>query len=291
VRESTVANKMIPSHLQSLLDAARGELGAFARHGRVVASTASTNDDALAWVADGAPEGAWIVAGSQSAGRGRRGRVWASPPGAGLYLSVVFRPRQEPASAAVDPATLPAEDPAMSLLTVMAGVATVEALDEATGVRATLKWPNDVVVESPGAPARKLAGILAEGVMPGPRLSAVVVGIGVNLRPSAYPPEIAARAVALETLAGRAVDPDGVLIALLGALSRRRRALTGPQGGAALLDAWRSRSPSATGTRIRWRQQEQVCEGITAGVDATGALRVQTRTGETRLVAGEVEWA
>ena len=85
---------MIPPHLQSLLDAARGELGPFARHGRVVASTASTNDDALAWAAEGAPEGAWIVAGSQSAGRGRRGRVWASPPGAGLYLSVVFRPRR-----------------------------------------------------------------------------------------------------------------------------------------------------------------------------------------------------
>ena len=120
----------------------------------------------------------------------------------------------------------------MSLLTVMAGVAAVEALDEATGVRATLKWPNDVVVEAPGAPTRKLAGILAEGVMLGPRLSAVVVGLGVNLRPSAYPPEIAARAVALETLAGRAVDPDGVLVALLGALARRRRALAEPRGRA-----------------------------------------------------------
>jgi BirA family biotin operon repressor/biotin-[acetyl-CoA-carboxylase] ligase len=272
---------MIPSHLQSLLDAARGELGPFARHGRVVASTASTNDDALAWAADGAPEGAWIVAGSQSAGRGRRGRVWVSPPGAGLYLSVVFRPRAE----------APADDPAMSLLTVMAGVAAVEALDEATGVRATLKWPNDVVVDAPGAPTRKLAGILAEGVMLGPRLSAVVVGLGVNLRPSAYPPEIAARAVALETLAGRVLDADGVLVALLGALSRRRRALAEPEGRPALLDAWRAWSPSATGARIRWRQQEQVCEGITAGVDATGALRVQTRTGEARLVAGEVEWA
>ena len=281
---------MIPPHLQSLLDAARGELGPFARHGRVVASTASTNDDALAWAAEGAPEGAWIVAGSQSAGRGRRGRVWASPPGAGLYLSVVFRPRQGPAPRP-SICRAPAEDPAMSLLTVMAGVAAVEALAEATGVRATLKWPNDVVVESPGAPTRKLAGILAEGVMLGPRLSAVVVGLGVNLRPSAYPPEIAARAVALEALAGRAVDPDGVLVALLGALSRRRRALAEPQGGPALLDAWRAWSPSATGARIRWRQQEQVCEGITAGVDETGALRVQTRTGEARLVAGEVEWA
>jgi BirA family transcriptional regulator, biotin operon repressor / biotin---[acetyl-CoA-carboxylase] ligase len=278
---------MISPRLQSLLDAARGELGPFGRHGRVVASTASTNDDALAWAAEGAPEGAWIVAGSQSAGRGRRGRVWASPPGAGLYFSVVFRPWQGTGSTAGDPGA----DPAMGLLTVMAGVATVEALDQAMGVRATLKWPNDVVVESPGAATRKLAGILAEGVTLGSQLSAVVVGLGVNLRPSAYSPEIAARAVALETLAGRAVDPDGVLVALLGALSRRRRALAEPQGGPALLDTWRAWSPSATGARIRWRQQEQVCEGITAGIDETGALRVQTRTGAARLVAGEVEWA
>ena len=127
--------------------------------------------------------------------------------------------------------------------------------------------------------------------MIGSRLSAVVVGLGVNLRPSAYPPEVAVRAIALETLAGRAVDPDGVLVALLGALARRRRALGEPDGCAALLDAWRAWSPSARGAHIRWRQQEQVCEGITAGVDETGALRVQTRTGEARLVAGEVEWA
>ncbi len=275
----------IPLHLQSLLDAARGELGAFAREGRVVATTRSTNDDALAWAAAGVPEGAWIVAGTQTAGRGRRGRVWASPPGAGLYVSVVFRPRG-PA-----PADDPAHDPALSLLTVMAGVAVVEALDDAAGVRATLKWPNDVVVEGAGASARKLAGILAEGVMAGPRISAVVVGLGVNLRPSAYPPEIAARAVSLEALAGRAVDPDGVLVAILAALARRRRALAEAGGAAALLDAWRQWSPSAKGARIRWRQQDQVCEGITAGVDDSGALRVQTRSGETRLVAGEVEWA
>jgi BirA family biotin operon repressor/biotin-[acetyl-CoA-carboxylase] ligase len=276
---------MLPPHLQSLLDAARGELGPFGRHGRVVASTGSTNDDALAWAADGAPEGAWIVAGSQTAGRGRRGRVWASPPGAGLYVSVVFRPHGG------TPAVDPNGDPAMSLLTVMAGVAAVEAIGDATGVRATLKWPNDVVVESPGVPARKLAGILAEGVMVGARLTAVIVGLGINLRPSAYPPEIAVRAVALETLAGRAVDPDSVLVALLAALSRRRRALADPGGAPALLEAWRAWSPSATGRRIRWRQQEQICEGVTAGVDEAGALRVQTRTGQTRLVAGDVEWA
>jgi BirA family transcriptional regulator, biotin operon repressor / biotin---[acetyl-CoA-carboxylase] ligase len=277
--EPSAGAVMVPQHLQSLLDAARGELGPFARAGRVVDSTRSTNDDALAWAAAGAPEGAWIVAGTQTAGRGRRGRVWASPPGAGLYLSAVFRPRGS------------GDDPAMSLLTVMAGVAAVEAIADATGVRATLKWPNDVVVEAAGAPSRKLAGILAEGAMIGPRLSAVVVGLGVNLRPSAYPPEIAARAVSLEALAGRAVDADGVLVALLAALARRRQALAEPGGGPALLEAWRAWSPSAMGARIRWRQQDQVCDGVTAGIDDAGALRVRTRNGEARLVAGEVEWA
>lgn len=272
---------MLPAHLQSLLDASRGALGPFARDGRVLAVTTSTNDEALRWAADGAPDGAWVVAAQQTAGRGRRGRVWASPPGAGLYLSVVVRPR----SAA------PAADPAMRLLTVMAGVATVEALADATGVRATLKWPNDVTIDGGAAPSRKLAGILAEGPLAGSRLSAVVVGIGVNLRPSAYPQEVAARAVALETLAGRAVDADGLLVAILAALHRRREALREASDAAALLDAWRAWSPSAVGARIRWQQQGRSREGITDGVDDTGALRVKTTAGEARLVAGEVEWA
>jgi BirA family biotin operon repressor/biotin-[acetyl-CoA-carboxylase] ligase len=273
---------MLPPHLQSLLAACRHELGPFGTHGRVLAATTSTNDDALAWAAAGAPEGAWVVAATQTAGRGRRGRAWASPPGAGLYASIVFRP----ASAAVG------ADPAMGLLTVMAGVAAVEAIANATGVRAVLKWPNDVVVESGGgAPARKLAGILAEGALAGTRLSAVVVGIGVNVRPTAYPPDVAARAVSLEELAGRGVDVDGVLVSLLAALRARREALSRPGGGAALLEAWRAWSPSAVGARIRWAQQGRICEGVTAGVDDAGALRVRTPAGETRLVAGEVVWA
>jgi BirA family biotin operon repressor/biotin-[acetyl-CoA-carboxylase] ligase len=275
------AGDMIPPHLQALLAACRAELGPFAAHGRVLPSTTSTNDDALRWAADGAPEGAWVVAAEQRAGRGRRGRAWASPPGAGLYLSVIFRPA---AGRGADRAT--------GLLSVMAGVATVEAIADATGVRATLKWPNDLVVErTPGAPARKLAGILAEGAIAGSTLSAVVVGIGANVRPSAYPPDVAARAVSLEELAGRPVDPDGVLVAILGALHARRRALAADDGPARLLEAWRAWSPSAVGARIRWDQQGRVCEGVTAGVDETGALRVRTAAGEARLVAGEVVWA
>ena len=276
---------MLPPHLHALLATCRHELGPFGTHGRVLDETTSTNDDALQWAADGAPEGAWIVAATQSAGRGRRGRTWVSPPGAGLYASIVFRPASGLRAAA--------DDPAMGLLTVMAGVAAVEAIADATGVRAALKWPNDVVVESADreAPSRKLAGILAEGALSGTRLSAIVVGIGVNVRPTAYPPDIAARTVSLEELAGRAVDIDGVLVALLAALRARRAALQAAGGPAALLEAWRAWSPSAVGARIRWDQQGRACEGVTAGVDDTGALRVRTPAGETRLVAGEVVWA
>jgi biotin-(acetyl-CoA carboxylase) ligase len=84
---------------------------------------------------------------------------------------------------------------------------------------------------------------------------------------------------------------DGLLVALLGTLRARRQALLAPGGPAALLDAWRGWSPSAVGARIRWDQQGRTCEGVTAGVDDTGALRVRTATGESRLVAGEVVWA
>lgn len=130
--------------------ARRGAFGA-----RVVrlAQTPSTNDVATRLAADGAPEGTVVVADEQTRGRGRLGRAWHSPPGSGLYLSVVFRPTDgmpdEAAGAAV-----------ARLLTLAAGVAAAEAVRGATGLAVELKWPNDLVI---GRPRRKLAGLLAEG--------------------------------------------------------------------------------------------------------------------------------
>ena len=139
---------MIPPHLQSLLDATRGELGPFARQGRVVATTASTNDDALAWAAAGAPEGAWIVAGAQTAGRGRRGRV------VGVAARAPASTCRSCSGRAAAGATAGRHDPAMSLLTVMAGVAAVRRSTTRRASAPTLKWPNDVVVERAGARRR-----------------------------------------------------------------------------------------------------------------------------------------
>ena len=123
-------------------------------------------DVAAATIAAGAAEGVVVVADEQTSGRGRRGREWQSPPGAGLYLSIVFRPSRDAAGARV-----------ASLLTLAAGVAVRSGIGRATGLWADLKWPNDLLVGE-----RKLAGILAEGHGIGTDAQAIVVGVGVNVR-------------------------------------------------------------------------------------------------------------
>jgi biotin-[acetyl-CoA-carboxylase] ligase BirA-like protein len=131
-------------------------------------SLASTNTEAARQAARGAPEGLCVVAREQTAGRGRQQRRWASPRDAGLYFSVVLRPR-------FDPARRP-------LITLAAALAVCDALSEACSLEADIKWPNDLL-----ARGRKLCGILAETAEAG----ACVLGVGVNLSDRAFPPELA----------------------------------------------------------------------------------------------------
>src|SRR5262245_25019804 len=138
----------------------------------------STNDVAIALAGNGDYEGAVVIADAQTAGRGRRGRVWLSPPGAGLYVSVLLAPAR--ASRSPDRAT--------ALLTLAAGVAIAEAVERVTGLAAAIKWPNDLLVGK-----RKLAGILAEGVAsqtPAPSVHTVVLGYGLNVSAAAFPLEL-----------------------------------------------------------------------------------------------------
>jgi BirA family biotin operon repressor/biotin-[acetyl-CoA-carboxylase] ligase len=266
--------------------AARADaLGPFARHSQYYRCITSTNDVAARLADAGAAEGTWVVADEQTAGRGRRGRTWVSPPGAGLYLSVIFRPSS---SAARD-------DRITSLLTLMAGVAAAQGVRAATGLAPGLKWPNDLVIEPPGERSgfsrfRKLAGILAEGSASGGELQSVVIGIGINLTGAAYPPEVEARATSIEGELGRPVDRAAVLVEALAALAAWRRALTeGRQSE--LLDTWRTLGPSSRGRRVRWTgAPDRAIAGITHGIDDTGALLVKTDAGVERIIAGDVQW-
>jgi BirA family transcriptional regulator, biotin operon repressor / biotin---[acetyl-CoA-carboxylase] ligase len=216
------------------------------------------------------PEGLVVVADQQTAGRGRRGHSWFSPPGSGLYVSVVLAP----ARSSRDPAR------ATSLMTLAAGVALAEGVAAATGLRVDLKWPNDLYVTR-----RKLAGILAEGAPDG----AVVVGYGINIGATAFPPELGDRATSVESELGRTVDRSHVLVETLAALSRRYEDLLAGRFDA-ILDAWHARAPGSRGARVQWETPEGPQSGTTDGVDAMGALLVRVGARIERLVAGEVIW-
>jgi BirA family transcriptional regulator, biotin operon repressor / biotin---[acetyl-CoA-carboxylase] ligase len=233
----------------------------------------STMDVAEEAAQAGAPEGLIIVAEEQTEGRGRRGRTWSSPPGAGLYLTFVFRPPLEGEGGLM-----------LSLITLATGVAAREAIRRASGFAPELKWPNDLMVGQ-----RKLAGILAEGLGLGRIDQAVLVGLGVNLLSAAHPGDIAARATSLETELGRSVERSPVLEELLVAILQRYDDLR--RGNADdILRAWRDAAPSAEGTAVRWQAPDGLRQGTTAGVDRTGALLVKTEHGTERIVGGELDW-
>jgi len=262
----------LPADLAHALAAAAPRLGPFGRV-EYCADVGSTNDLALARAAAGAPHGLVILADSQRTGRGRQGREWFSPPGAGLYLSAIVRRA--------------AWGGALSLVTIAAGVAVARGLRAATGLALELKWPNDVVI---GRPWRKVAGILCESASVGSRVDAVVMGIGVNVRRSAFPPALADRATALEMETDRPVDPAACAIEVLAALAEVVERIGQPDCGA-ILDAWREFGRAGLGgATVRWTDQQGERRGLVRDVDETGALVVESDGRMERLVAGEVSW-
>ena len=263
-----------PADIATALDAARQRLQRFGRPLYYFNEIGSTNDFAATLAEHGAPEGATVVASAQSSGRGRMGRDWFSPHGAGLYVSVVCR----------DAAAAP-------FLTLAGGVAVADGIRVASGLPVQIKWPNDViVVDGYGAPRRrKLAGILAEGSSTGEGLQHVVLGFGVNLRSAAYPPGLADRATSIETELGRAPDAAAVLVETLAALDSLVAELsTGTSQP--LLTRWRALAPSAQGTAVTWDTPSGPASGTSAGIADDGALLVRTSRGIERIMSGEIRW-
>ena len=146
---------------EELIDSVIG--GSFGRPFRFLDVTDSTNEQALQWLAEGAPEGALVVADHQTAGRGRRGRAWASRPGDSLLFSVVLRPR--------------GRAQVVELLTTAVGIACARGIERSCGLRVGLKWPNDIMVSE-----AKLAGILVESRVRGGVIAGAVAGVGINVR-------------------------------------------------------------------------------------------------------------
>lgn len=259
----------MPHDMAEALAIARDRLGPFGSPLHFFSSVGSTNDIANQLALDGAPEGTTVVAAEQTSGRGRLGRAWFSPPGAGLYASVVLRPCTAPSA---------------SLCTLVAGVGLAEALRAVTGLDVHIKWPNDLILGS-----RKLCGILAESSASHGVIPHVVVGFGINLRSAAYPLDIADRATSIESELGRPIDGGLVLAAALEALAARFADLRALRFDA-ILNRWRSLAPSSVGSAVEWRGPEGPRRGTTGGIDGEGALLVRVGNGLERIIAGEVRW-
>jgi BirA family transcriptional regulator, biotin operon repressor / biotin---[acetyl-CoA-carboxylase] ligase len=238
----------------------RFESGPLGQQRRELAECESTNDVALAWARAGAAHGAVVIADAQTAGRGRYGRTWASPPGHNVYLSLILRwPRAVP----------------VAPLTLAIGVGLCDAVRGVGVIAAGLKWPNDLLVAG-----RKLAGVLCESTG-----DAVVVGIGINGNGTAaeLPANIAGRAATVCEQLGRPIDRraliDRVLLELAPWVDRYQSA-----GIAAIVPAWEARM--VAGLRVTTDRGP----GIALGLDSDGALRVRTDAGDIhRVVSGDVD--
>ena len=232
-------------------------------------SLPSTNNEVARLAAQGAAEGLAVVADEQTAGRGRLQRKWVSPRGAGLYFSLLLRPR------------IPQER--WPLITFMAALAVNDALWEACQLQTDIKWPNDLL-----ASERKICGILAE-VIDTEAGRAVVLGIGINLTKEAFPEELARVAISVAEAGGRRIDRETVLAALVQALASWYELIHEVNGPDRILAAWVSHSSYSEGKSVSVNNGENTLNGVTRGLESDGALRVETAAGEIVVVrAGDV---
>ena len=229
----------------------------------------STNTEAKRLAAQGAPHGTVCIADRQEGGRGRMGRSFHSPRGAGLYISVLLRPE------------CPAEE--LMHLTCAAAVAACDALEKASGLRPGIKWTNDLVVGR-----KKLGGILTElSLGPQGQVEYAVIGIGINCTQKAgdFPREIADIATSLSLCTGQTSDRTALAAALVEALSGMWKNLHDPSG---ILERYRNNCITL-GQDISLVWGEEIRHGKALAVDDQGALLVEFPDGHREFVnSGEV---
>lgn len=229
----------------------------------------STNVALARLAREGAPHGLVLATDHQTAGRGRLGREWHTPPRVALTFSVLVRPSR-------------GESRHWSWLPLLTGLAVVEAVDEVGGPRCVLKWPNDVLHEG-----RKLGGLLAE-VVETPAGPAAVLGVGVNV--STRPDELPVPTATSLAAAGPPPDRAGLLRAVLGRLGALYlRWEAEPERAEGWMAHRYAERCDTLGRRVRAELPgREPLEGVATGLDASGALLVRTTTGLRAVNAGDV---
>jgi BirA family biotin operon repressor/biotin-[acetyl-CoA-carboxylase] ligase len=222
--------------------------------------TGSTNDVALAWATEGAPDLALVYAEEQTAGRGRGSHKWFTPPGAALAFSLVLRPAS-------------ADGKHIARFSGLGALAVTEALGELKLVP-EIKWPNDVLLRG-----RKVCGILVDVVWVGEEIESLVLGIGINVRPQSVPPvdQLNFPATSLEAETSQPIDRLKLLHHVLGALLRWRSRLPTHE----FLQTWEDHL-AYRGQQVEvWAEGMPFRPGLLEGLDEDGSLRLRTPQGRT----------
>jgi len=239
---------------------------------RFFESIHSTNTQAMAEADAGAPDGMVYVADEQTAGRGRGAHGWESPPGSGLYVSVLLRPQIAPAD--------------VLWFSLAAGLAVHEAVAQVTSLKADLRWPNDLLFGR-----RKFCGILSELNAEVTRVRHMVIGIGINVHQQQFPPELRHIATSLYIETGRDWPRQELLLALLQSLDREVNALTAPDGigpaTASILARLERLSSWIRGKQV-YVEGLDGYEGVTQGLDSRGFLQIRTPEGVKTVYSGGV---
>ena len=234
--------------------------------------TGSTNIDAKRYAEEGEPHGTTVIAEKQNAGRGRRGKYWESPPGSAIYMTIMLKPDFAPDKA--------------SMLTLVMALSVAEAITEATGLQAGIKWPNDVVVNK-----KKVCGILTELNVGTDYIRHVVIGVGINVNngaPEEFPEEIRETATSLRIEAGTPFSRAELLERVLERFEKNYATFVTTLDLRLLIEAY-GRYLLNLNMEVNVLDPKGSYTGVARGISTTGELLVEKEDGEMKTVyAGEV---
>lgn len=262
-RLADIPDLMLPDELEYELEGGR-----FGRPLFTYGSVGSTNTVASRLADSGVPEGAVVTAEEQTQGRGRLGRTWHSPPGVGIWMSLILRPGIAPERAAG--------------LSIVGGLAIAAALQPLTSSPIRIKWPNDVEIGG-----RKVAGVLCESAVEGAKVRHTVVGVGVNVNQSLddLPLELRKIAVSLGAVTARAHRRVEIVAAILRAFESRYEAYLDGRSGD-IMQEFRERS-GLIGRSVRIAQSDRNYEGTVLDITNEGSLLMLTGSGPRTVTAGD----
>jgi len=229
----------------------------------------STNDSAYRLAEEKAPEGTLIVADKQTSGKGRLGRKWFSPPGRGIWMSLILRPKIPPAKA-----------PGLSLCT---GLALIQSIKDKTGLEADLKWPNDCLIEG-----KKVAGILLELSAELDKVNFIIIGVGINVNQSQsdFPKNLKGKATSIFLESGKRFSRVELL---KGFLQRFEKIyMNFKTFGLKFYREEIKSSSSLLGKKVKLLYGKEKLKGLAKDIDENGSLILETRKGERTVTAGEV---